>query len=200
MLLHCIGFGSIQKPMSNIVEPFAPRATVSEDLEGLRIAIPGKFHSGLLFIAVWLCIWTFVGIQAGRSIVHNFSLFICVWLLGWAFGEFFGAYSILYAIGGGEVVVAGSETLTRKIELFGVGRAKSYLVREMSNLRFQPATVAGRSRVASGIAFDYGARTVRVARGVGEAEANDLISRIRQRCNILSTTAPQEAGTKFWQG
>jgi hypothetical protein len=55
---------------------------------------------------------------------------------------------------------ANSETLRCKTQIFGLGLAKSYIVREMRNLRFQPATGAGKSRRASRIAFDYGANTI----------------------------------------
>ena len=57
----------------------------------------------------------------------------------------------------------------------------SYLVREMRDLRFQPASGAGNGRRASRIAFDYGARTVPFGAGIEEAEAAELIGRMRPR-------------------
>jgi hypothetical protein len=77
--------------------------------------------------------------------------------------------------------------------------AKSYLVREMRNLRFQPAAGAGKGRTASRIAFDYGAKTVTFGTDIEEAEAADLIRRVRHRCAIVDTATTPKSGIKFWQ-
>lgn len=94
---------------------------------------------------------------------------------------------------------ANSETLRCKTQIFGLGLAKSYIVREMRNLRFQPATGAGKSRRASRIAFDYGANTITFGADLEEAEAVALIGRIQQRCPIAGTSSVQGSGTRFWQ-
>jgi hypothetical protein len=153
----------------------------------------------ILFLLVWLTGWTYGGAQAGRSLINHFTLFMAVWMMAWAFGVLWVSYAILYAIGGREIILANSETLTRTTKLFGLGRSKSYLVREMRDLRFQPETGGGRSRRTSRIAFDYGAKTVGFAQEIEEAEAAELINRIKQRSNITQTPSPQESGIKFWQ-
>lgn len=185
--------------MTTVVQPGLPRCTVSEDLGGLRIVIPSKWNWGVLFLLVWISFWTFGGIFAVRGLLRHFNLFLCIWLVAWLFGELSAAYAILYAIGGREVVVANSETLTKRIEIFGLGLAKSYLVREIRNLRFQPAAGAGKGRTPNRIAFDYGTGTVGFAADLDETEAAQLISRIRQRCAIPEASAPQQSGIKFWQ-
>jgi hypothetical protein len=186
-------------PMPTFVEPSSPRSIVSEDLEGLRICIPSKFSWIILFMLFWLTFWTIGGVSAARSMQRHFNLFLCFWLVGWAFGELAVSYSVLYLIGGREVILVNSESLTKRTEIFGIGPAKSYRVGEMRNLRFQPTSGVGKGRIPNRIAFDYGAKTVTFGAGIDEPEANDLISRIRQRCGIVEASAPQGSGTKFWQ-
>ncbi len=185
--------------MQTVVQPFPRRSTVSEETGGLRISIPPKRSWVLLFFAVWLCFWTFAGIQAGRDLLKHFSLFMVVWMIGWAFGELWASYAILYALGGREIIAANSEGLSRRKEIFGLGLAKTYLSNGMRDLRFQPEVGAGKRRRASRIAFDYGAKTISFAEDVEEAEAAELISLIRVRCNIEQTQTPRESGIKFWQ-
>jgi len=181
------------------VQPFPMRSQVSDLGADLQISMPPKRSWVILFFVVWLTFWTYAGIQAGHSLINHFSLFLSVWMIGWAVGELFVSYTILYAVGGREIILANSETLTRRITLFGLGWSKSYLVHEMRDLRFQPETGGGRSRRASRIAFDYGAKTISFGQEVEEAEAAELISRIQQRSGIAQTPSPQESGIKFWQ-
>jgi len=186
--------------MAELIQPYAARASISEDTEGLRISIPAKRSWTILFLAAWIAVWTFAGISAGTSLRQHFSLFLVAWMLGWTGGEIAVAYTILYAIGGREVILAKAETLTIRTEIFGLGWAKSYPVHELRDLRFQPESGAGRGHRPSKIAVDYQARTVTFAPAVDEEEAAELISRIGQRAAIPSTAAPEETGGKFWRG
>jgi hypothetical protein len=183
--------------MATVVQPFASRSTVSEDVEGLRISIPPQRSWTILFLLGWLGAWTVGGFAAGSSLFHRFNPFILFWMLGWAVGEVLVGYTVLYAIGGRQIVLANLDALTIKTEIFGLGPARSYLVSEMKNLRFQPPALMGRGQRASGIAFDYGAKTVMFGAGLDEKEAIDLAARIRQRCPVADA-ASQDTGTKFW--
>src|SRR5580658_421566 len=174
--------------MATVVQPFVSRSTVSEDVEGLRISIPAQRSWAILFMLGWLGAWTAGGIAAGTSLFR---------MLAWAFGEVLVGYTVLYAIGGRQIVLSKFDALTIKTEIFGLGSAKAYLVGEMRNLRFQPPAIVGRGQRASGIAFDYGSKTVMFGAGLDEKEATDLVARIRQRCPVADA-ASQESGTKFW--
>jgi hypothetical protein len=185
--------------MDTFIQPAQPRAAVSEETEGVRISIPSKRSWGGLFLAAWLCGWTVAGVSAARSLQHHFNLFLCFWLVGWVLGELAVCYAILYMLGGREVVLANSERLRCTTEIFGLGFPKSYLVREMRNLHFQPASGVGKGRRASRIAFDYGAKTITFGADLEEAEASELISRIQQRCAIVESSTPSATGIKFWQ-
>jgi len=183
--------------MATIVQPFVSRSTVSEDVEGLRISIPAQRSWTILFMLGWLGAWTAGGIAAGTSLFHRFNFFIPFWMCAWAFGEVFAGYTVLYAIGGRQIVISKFDALTIRTEIFGLGPARSYLVSEMKNLRFQPPAIVNRGQRASGIAFDYGAKTVMFGGGLDEKEATDLVARIRQRCPIADATS-QDTGTRFW--
>jgi hypothetical protein len=200
MLLRQPIFGFMKEiDMETLVQPSEPRSSVSEEAEGVRISIPSKWSTVVVFLGVWLTFWTIGGVSAARSLQRHFNLFLCFWLAGWTVGELAVTYAILYVIGGKEVILANSETLTCKRQIFGLGLAKSYVVREMRNLRFQPATGAGKSRRASRIAFDYGVKTITFGADLDEAEAVALIGRIRQRCPSADTSSVQGSGTRFWQ-
>ena len=200
MLLRQPMFGFMKEiDIETLVQPSETRSSVSEEAEGVRISIPSKWSAIIVFLGVWLTFWTIGGVSAARSLQRHFNLFLCFWLVGWTVGELAVTYAILYVIGGKEVIFANSETLTCKTQIFGLGLAKSYVVREMRNLRFQPATGAGKSRRASRIAFDYGAKTITFGADLDEVEAVALIGRIRQRCPIADTSSVQESGTRFWQ-
>jgi hypothetical protein len=108
-------------------------------------------------------------------------------------------YTVLYAIGGREVILVNSQSLTIRTEIFGVGPAKSYRAEQIRNLRFQPALGVGKGRVASRIAFDYGAKTIMFGADIDEPEADDLISRIRQRSGIVEGAAAHGSEIKFSQ-
>jgi hypothetical protein len=84
-------------------------------------------------------------------------------MIGWAFAEVWVSLAILYILAGREIIVATSESLSRKTTIFGLGPTKSHLVGEMRDLRYQPELGTGRGRKASQIAFDYGAKTVKFA-------------------------------------
>ncbi|MGA3092681.1 MAG: hypothetical protein ABSD75_29130 [Terriglobales bacterium] len=183
--------------MATVVQPFVSRSTVSEDAGGLRISIPPQRSWAILFMLGWLGAWTVGGIAAGTSLFHRFNFFILFWMFAWAFGEVFVGYTVLYTIGGRQIVLANLDALTIKTEIFGIGPARSYLVSEMKNLRFQPMAIVGRGQRSSGIAFDYGAKTVMFGAGLDENEATDLVARIRQRCPVADA-ASQDSGTKFW--
>jgi hypothetical protein len=138
---------------------------------------------------------TVAGVSAARSLQHDFNLFLCFWLVGWFLGELAASCAILYMLGGREVVLANSERLSCTTEIFGLGFAKSYLVREMRDSRFQPASGVGKGRRASRIAFDYGANTIPFGADIEEAEATELISRIRQRLPSSKLRQRQRLGS-----
>jgi hypothetical protein len=162
--------------MPTMVQHFRRRSSVSDEAEELRISIPAKWDWAILFLVFWLAFWTYSGMHSWRTRINHFSLFLLVWL----FAELWASYVILYALGGREIILASSQALTRTKKIFGLGWSKTYLVREIRDLRFQ----RGWNRRPSRIAFDHGARTITFGAYIEEAEAYELMNRIRQRCAI----------------
>jgi hypothetical protein len=163
------------------VEQFEPRLTVSCETEGLHMSTAHpRDWAAILGVALWLGFWTFLGLHSWHTLNH-FSLFTAVW----AFGELWGSFAILDNVGGSEIIMANSDALTRTRKIFAIGWSKTYPVREIRNLRFE----RGSGRRPSRIAFDYGARIIRFGKYVEEAEACDLMRRIRQRCAIAEDSA-----------
>jgi hypothetical protein len=144
--------------MPTLVQSLSPRSIVSAETAGLRILIPSKRSGAVLFLLIWICFWTVGGATAIRSLRQHFNFFLCSWLMGWALGELAVSYAILYMLAGREVILANSETLTCRTEIFGlgVGLARSYLVREMRNFRFQPAVGSARDARPAGLPSTMG--------------------------------------------
>jgi hypothetical protein len=75
-----------------------------------------------------------------------------------------------------------------KRDVFGLGRTREYDATEVKNLRLSPPLTypyQSFARISYGssdgrIAFDYGARTCRCGAGIDDAEAGQIIERIRQ--------------------
>jgi hypothetical protein len=82
--------------------------------------------------------------------------------------------------------------LTHRVEAFGLGRTRSYRASEIQDLRASTNTFNGYARWgrtglpfgvggAGSLVFDYGARTIRLAAGLDEAEAKMLVKEFSTR-------------------
>ena len=179
-------------------EPVTQRRSYVDDSPmGFTIVVPArKQWFSILFLLVWLGGWTMGEISAlrvvfGPGVPGGPTAFLIFWLCGWTFGGLFVVYSLLWMLAGSERITVSSGALTIRKQVFGFGREKAFELGEISELRVNRDR--GRSSRASGgltlpdiggmgsVAFDYGAKTVRFAAGIDEAEAalivNDLSSR-----------------------
>jgi len=152
-----------------------------------------------LFLLCWLAGWSYAGWDTIHKIVRQFDWFILLWLGGWSLGELFGLYWFLRTATGWDSVSAASDCLSVKKSVLGLGPTKNYRPLDIRNLRFQPRLQRSRAARPSGIAFDYGAKTVAFADDIDEAEANQLISLIKAKCHIVDAVAPGNPGISFWQ-
>jgi hypothetical protein len=92
-------------------------------------------------------------------------------------------------LGGRDIFQTTNGMAKIRREIFGLGLStKQYPLQGIRNLRYQPDTSSGKSERPSGIAFDYGSRTVFFGDGADEAEANQLIVMIalrqEERCKL----------------
>jgi hypothetical protein len=189
--------------MARVKVPVA-RATISESSEGLVITIPARKNWFIiLFLGVWLTGWVFGEGAAVYALlrVHpshhapvtahaqvGANLFMLVWLVGWTFGGGFAALIWLWNVAGVERLVLGPSTLATKREILGIGPLNEYELQSVSDLRISASPFDFNNRMSpfqminSGtIAFDYGAKTFRFGMGLDEAEAQQIIERLRSR-------------------
>jgi hypothetical protein len=158
----------------------------------------------LLFLSVWLIGWTFGGITAMTQMVGAEGgprLFLLVWLVLWAFGWIMAASTLAWQIGGktriGVMAGITGAALVYHLSMPLFARAKHYDVIQVRRLRTADSPLAslfggiGRSPFppflpgtginGGTIAFDYGARTVRLLPEIDEAEAGMVVEWLARR-------------------
>lgn len=180
------------------VKPGRPRAEVESIPGGLRVSVrtPRNWFA-LCFLPIWLTGWAFgevftisvlVGADFARSSRPPPTGFLAVWLVGWTIGGLLAIAAFLWMAFGREVLEVSGGTLRVRREAVGVGRAWSYDLAHVQNVRWSPAPFNPFSFNASMrywgfgngvVGFDYGASTHRVLPGLEEAEASSVIERLR---------------------
>lgn len=170
-----------------LLTPPPLRSTVSEQPDGLRISIPAPRN---LFIAIFFLFWGIIWTCGGISVIHQTfvenrgGLFELAWLGIWAIALVFVSYSWLWNLFGVDAVTVRGCEIHLRSSIFGIGRKRAYLASDIHNLRFIPEMGAGKSHRESNIAFDFGAKTIKFAGGIEEAEANQLVILVRSRATI----------------
>lgn len=179
------------------VEPQAPRFHVEATADGLRAVIPARRNwFVVLFLTAWLGGWAFGEISAASELLRDSDKaqpgFLAFWLIGWTLGGAFAATAVVWQVAGREVLSINSDTLLHRAEAFGLGWSRSYRASEVRNFRstdyasntftnqrtwLPPITGSGFGPVA----FDYGARTIRMAPSLEEAEAAMLVRELSSR-------------------
>ncbi len=108
--------------MPTLVQPFPMRSNICEETGGLRISIPMKRNWFILaFFTLWLCGWSYGGLQVLRHLLRDFELFSALWMVGWALGEVWVVTAYLRMVGGRDVLVLRSDTVELRKETFCVG-------------------------------------------------------------------------------
>jgi hypothetical protein len=175
------------------VVPRGRRSATSRNLQGLEISIPAKRNIFLLlFLTAWLVGWGFGGLFAARELLfgqeNEADLFLLVWLVMWTVAGGFALYTWLWMMNGREVLVLRSDALIVRREVIGMARTREYDRQHTKNLRVAPSTwmpfdlSSGLQMWGIGgglIAFDYGSQTIRLASGVDEAEAQEIVRELK---------------------
>jgi hypothetical protein len=164
----------------------------------------------LVFISVWLIGWTFGGIGAMTQMVGEEGgprLFLLVWLVMWAFGWIMAASTVAWQIGGktrvGVMAGVTGAALVHRLSLPLFSRTKHYDVLQVRRLRTAgspldglfgimargsfPPFLPGRGVNMGAIAFDYGARTVRLLPEIDEAEGAMVTEWLARRLPASAT-------------
>jgi len=179
------------------VEPARPRATISEEPDGLRVVIPARRSwPAVGFLFVWLCGWAVGWIAVPIATLLNpgpIIAFMLIWWVFWTIGGGFAMYALLWQLRGFEIISARSDALITRKEVFGRGRAHQFDMAHVRDLRASAGSVGpwdwGASMQWWGmgggpIAFDYGAKTYRVGSPLDEAEAKQIVARVKERVRL----------------
>lgn len=179
------------------IEPQSARFQIETTLDGVRAVIPARRNwLILLFLTAWLGGWVFGEVSAATELLRpndkTPTAFLAFWLAGWTLGGAFAAAAVLWQVAGREVIGVNGTTLLHRAEVLGLGRSRSYRTSDVKNFRstdyasspftnqrawFPPITGSGFGPVA----FDYGARTIRMAPSLEEAEAKMLVRELLPR-------------------
>jgi hypothetical protein len=159
---------------------------------GYRVVIPVRRNWFiLLFLCAWLAGWVFGEVSASSQLLRGVdktpTAFLSFWLLGWSLGGVLAGGTILWQLAGREIITLDLARLSYRAEAFGLGRTRSFRISDVKNLRSTdyPVSMFANQRawyppiIGSGfgpVAFDYGARTFRIAPSLDEAEARMLVS------------------------
>ena len=179
--------------MPTYVSPKPPRYTVAwmGGVEEIRIPARRNWLT-LLFLPVWIVVWTVGGIAVLGSLFTHFDLFLAVWLLFWALGWVIAVATILWNLRGLEFIrVVGGDLeigyraafltkswLYRGSEIRGLSAAQGLsLFERMAGFDFP--MVFGR-RMGS-VKFSHGARTIHAASALDEAEGRLIVAWLATR-------------------
>lgn len=169
----------------------------SGPVETIRIRARRQVFA-LLFLPVWLTLWTFGGVAAISQVMHEFNLFICLWLCGWAAGWVFAASTIAWMLTGSETVRVVGHDLEVGLQIGPWKRGKLYQGAQIRELKPAPSnpfsrfTLGGpfmRQTQGGAVQFNYGARTVRLAAGLDEAEGRMIVERLRKSLPATATAS-----------
>jgi hypothetical protein len=182
----------------------AGRATTTESPDGLLITIPSKKNWFLiLFLGFWLMGWLFGEVAAIHQVIRGHSshwatakengpiglnVFLIGWLGAWTVGGGVAIITWLWNLVGVEKVLLGPSTLMTQREVLGVGPRREFELPSVSKLRVNMGfsnisfRISPMPSVNGGmIAFDYGSKTFHFGMGLHEAEAAQIIARMRSR-------------------
>ena len=176
----------------------APRFVVEtvEGREQIRINAQRKLFI-LLFLPVWLAIWSFGGVSATRAFATTFQPFLLLWLVGWAVGWVFAGVTLGWMLTGSEILRVIGSDLEVSYRLLGFTRRKLYRggdIRDLSASENQvfsrynqidiPFLIASKSGC---LRFSYGARTIYVGSGLDRSEGQLIVERLRRRLPAAAT-------------
>ncbi len=175
------------------VEPAAPRYRVERLPGGVRVTIPSPRNWFVVpFLSVWLVAW-WGGATAAIKVLLATSdqapvEFMMVWFAGWMLAGCAALLSVRWQLAGREVVEIATGVLERRAQIASLGSTREVALSEVRSLRVCPmeasALMAARwagaplARSAGPVAFDYGARTIRFAAQLDEAEARGIVEQL----------------------
>ena len=181
-------------------QPYKGRATVRDNITDLQIIIPARKNWFIiLFTGAWLGGWLFGEVFAITAVTgilggNPAGFFVLFWLIGWTVAGFFVIKTLVWMLGGKEIVTIGQSRLTIDKKGALLFRPKIYDLNEVKNMRAQDDNPGHSGGFFGGhrnnfgafgsvgtIRFDYGLQTVKFAAGLDEAEAKFIIQKLKDR-------------------
>ena len=171
------------------------RVLINDYSEGLEIIIPPRknpFVSG--FLTTWLLAWIYGEIVIIDKIVNQAEggadAFIVLWLCAWTFGGLVAVLLQSWNLKGREIIKIDEDELWLSREYVWFARSRHYQLRHIRNMRlteinmsrpdlYQGAEFWGLSGGA--VSFDYGESIQRIALGIDEMDAGEIIETIKAR-------------------
>jgi len=140
--------GRFTNPAKKYIPSFPPGESkikiISEEHDRYIIIPPVGITADIgtvLFMIIWLAVWTIGGIAAISSLIKDFSCFIAFWLCVWAVGETFVIYGIityLTSMFGGVQITFDREYMKIKIYWLGLFPGeKSYPLSGLTDLNLE---------------------------------------------------------------
>jgi len=173
------------------IEPTSARYQFEPTALGARAIIPSRKNWFiLLFLCAWLGGWVFGELSVAGALLHpqdkTPEAFLGFWIVAWTLGGAWAICILLWQFFGLEMLEVDGGMLIHRVQILGVGRNHCF---QLSNVRrfravdFTPSVFSNQAAwmpplFGSGIgqiAFDYGARSIRVGQSLEEAEAHQLV-------------------------
>jgi hypothetical protein len=168
-----------------------------ENAAGLRATVPARPYRFMVrFLSVWLAVWA-IGEAAtlGKLLSPEGAPFDSSQLAGfwvWTLVGVLAALMLLWQKHGREIITVNNTMLLHRVEIFGIGITAAYPASQLKALRvivphsyplinqgawWPPFYGFGKGLVA----FDYGARTVRIASSLNRDDAAALLQQLSTR-------------------
>ena len=180
------------------VEPLAARYNLKQTTLGVEAVISSrKSIFIMLFIPVWLVMWAIGWTSAFSNLTsadnQTPDLFLMVWIVMWTLGGLWAISLLLWQLAGREIIGVEQGVLQHRVELFGIGRTRKFEGQHITQLRvvdFSPSFMSQQQAyypplfLGKGIgplAFDYGAKSMRIGPSFDEAEMRILLSEFYSR-------------------
>jgi hypothetical protein len=152
------------------------RFRIARDVQGECVVIPARRPLVLLFLGVWLTIWTGGGIANFVLLSGLETNIVAIAIGGWLFAGFVAGLLVAWQVTGQEVIRVRGGAIESAHSVLGRARRRSWPVAEISGLEVGDPIPLHRQRQidipflfkprTGAVKFTHAGRTVRLAQGL----------------------------------
>jgi hypothetical protein len=163
--------------------------SASRSSDRLSIIVPRRFDPFLFaFVPLWTIGWVSLALGAYRRGVNESAIISSLLaLILFAVGTAFFLYEWLWNIGGREELNFTITSLQHRRVLFGMSRTREFRMNQIAEPRFVESVRRRRSRVPSGLGFEYGREHVRMGDNLTQQEAREIVQLVTNQFPELGT-------------